>query len=362
MSDEFWMERCLQLAANGKGLTSPNPLVGAVIVKNGKVLGEGYHKKYGGPHAEINAINAVKDKTALKGSTIYINLEPCFHYGNTPPCVDEILQHGFSRVVISGYDPNPLVKGKSVAKLRRNGVQCDIGILRRQSDRCNEKYRKFITTGMPFIALKAAQTSDGYIARPDRTAKWITNAASRKFVHSLRNEYDAVLVGAGTVTADDPRLTVRTVRGRNPIRIVVDGNLSVASNKKIFNDGAPTIVYTAINTAKKKLSAVLRLETKGVVVVPLSSIRGKIDLRVIVKDLAKHKISSLLIEGGQQLYAEFLNAGIVDKMYLFTAVKKFHGGLSLFGLVRRPIVAQIKHTMRFGNDTVDEIYITERSS
>jgi diaminohydroxyphosphoribosylaminopyrimidine deaminase/5-amino-6-(5-phosphoribosylamino)uracil reductase len=362
MSDEYWMERCLQLAATGKGLTSPNPLVGAVIVKNGKVLGEGFHKRYGGPHAEINAINAVKDKTALKGSTIYINLEPCFHYGNTPPCVDEILRHGFSRVVITRYDPNPLVKGKSVAKLRRHGVQCDIGILRRQGDRCNEKYNKFISTGLPFIALKAAQTSDGYIARSDGTSKWITTSASRKFVHALRNEYDAVLVGAGTVTADDPRLTVRSVRGRNPVRIVVDGNLSVSGKKKIFNDEASTIVYTSKELAKEKRRAIQRLESKGVVVVTMSSKRGRIDPRRIAHDLARHNISSVLIEGGQQLYAEFLNAGIVDKMYLFTAAKRFHGGVSLFGGVRRPFVARIKHSLRFGNDIMDELYFTERSS
>ncbi|MHB1051100.1 MAG: bifunctional diaminohydroxyphosphoribosylaminopyrimidine deaminase/5-amino-6-(5-phosphoribosylamino)uracil reductase RibD, partial [Bacteroidota bacterium] len=259
MSDEYWMERCLQLAANGKGMTSPNPLVGAVIVKNGTVLGEGYHKRYGGPHAEINAMNAVKDKTALKGSTIYINLEPCCHHGNTPPCVDAILRHGFSRVVITGYDPNPLVKGKSVSKLRRRGVQCDVGILRREGDRCNEKYRKFITTGFPFVAMKAAQTSDGYIARPDGTSKWITTSASRKFVHKLRNEYDAVLVGAGTVHKDDPRLTVRAVRGRNPVRIVVDGNLSISITHKIYNTEASTIVYTAKEAAKKKQHAVQRL-------------------------------------------------------------------------------------------------------
>jgi diaminohydroxyphosphoribosylaminopyrimidine deaminase/5-amino-6-(5-phosphoribosylamino)uracil reductase len=357
MHDEHWMQRCLDLAGRGAGATSPNPLVGSVIVKNGKKLSEGYHRQYGGPHAEINAIELVKDKNTLKGATIYVNLEPCCHHGNTPPCVDEILRYGFSRVVIGGIDPNPLVNGKSISLLRKHGVRCDIGILNTESERINEKYRKYISTDLPFVALKAAQTHDGFIARLDGSSKWITNALSRHFVHTLRSEYDAVMVGAGTVAIDDPRLTVRSAAGRNPIRVIIDGHLSIAESRKVFSSDAATIVYMAAENAVRKQRKIMRLENKGVAVVTLPSKNGRVHPRRIIHDLAKHKISSVLIEGGQSLFAEFLDAGFVDKMYLFSARKRFKSGLPLFGLVRRPFTAQIRRSHRFGHDVMDECYL-----
>lgn len=357
MNDEYWMRRCLHLAGLGAGATSPNPLVGSVIVKNGKKLSEGYHRQYGGPHAEINAIYAVKNKSTLKGATLYVNLEPCCHFGNTPPCVDAIFQYGFSRVVIGEIDPNPLVNGKSIALLRKRSVRCDVGVLNNEVKQVNEKYRKYISTGRPFVALKAAQTEDGYIAKLDGSSKWITNAQSRQAVHALRSEYDAVMVGAGTVKIDDPRLTVRTVAGRNPIRIIVDGHLSIPESRKVFNGGASTIVYVAAENVELRRRKITRLENKGVVVVALPSKNGRVHPRRIIQDLAKHRISSILIEGGQSMFAEFLDSGFVDKMYLFTARKRFRSGLPLFGLVRRPFTAQLRRYHRFGRDIMGEYYL-----
>ncbi len=356
--DEFWMARCLHLAKLGAGSVSPNPLVGAVIVKNGKKISEGYHQQYGGPHAEISAINyAVLRKKNIVGATLYVNLEPCFHFGKTPPCVDAILEHGISRVVIATQDPNPLVAGKGLKKLKRNGVECSIGILRHDAERLNEIFFTFINNRMPFVALKVAQTIDGFIARTDGTSKWITNNQSRKYVHQLRSEYDAVIVGANTIVKDDPELTVRSVKGRNPIRIVIDGKLSCEINKKVFNTHAPTIVYTAKKHSVNGRKKINRLEEHGIVVVQLDDQKGIIKIKDIVKDLGKRHIASVIVEGGQKLFSAFLNAGVVDKLYFFTAKKKYGVGLKTFANISKPITLLKFSEKKFGNDILEEFYI-----
>ncbi|MDP1677705.1 MAG: bifunctional diaminohydroxyphosphoribosylaminopyrimidine deaminase/5-amino-6-(5-phosphoribosylamino)uracil reductase RibD [Bacteroidota bacterium] len=357
-SDEFWMKQCLNLAKRGAGYVSPNPLVGAVIVRNGKKISQGYHAIYGGPHAEVNAIDiAIKKKKQLAGTTLYVNLEPCFHFGKTPPCVDAVIKHGISRVVIATKDPNPLVAGKSIKKLEKNGINCLTGVLKQEAEQLNEKFFSFIHKKIPFIAIKAAQTNDGFIAQTNGNSKWITNKLSRKFVHQLRNEYDAVIVGANTVHSDNPELTVRDVKGRNPLRIVVDGKLSVNLSDKVFNDKAPTIVYTTKKKSIANQKKILHLEKKGVVVAQLRGSNGRLKILDIIKDLGKHQISSLLIEGGQNTFTEFINSGLVDKVYLFTAKKKYGNGLKTFDKNSRPI-RLTKHSQRyFGTDLLEEFYI-----
>jgi diaminohydroxyphosphoribosylaminopyrimidine deaminase / 5-amino-6-(5-phosphoribosylamino)uracil reductase len=356
--DETWMKKCLQLAYKGRGNVSPNPMVGSVIVKDGKIVGEGFHQKYGQHHAEINAINdALKNVPSLHGSTLYVNLEPCYHFGNTPPCVNAILASGITRVVIACKDPNPQVKGKSILKLRQNGIECTIGILEKEAQKLNEKFLKFITVNKPFVALKAAQTLDGFIAKPDGTSRWITNAQSRKFVHSLRNEYDAVLVGANTVLIDNPELTVRYVKGRNPIRIIVDGRLIVPLKSKVFYPEAATVVYTGKSNDVKKLRKITSLEKMGIVVNQLKSKNDKIKMSYLVEDLGRHKISSVLVEGGQQTYLSFLFEHLVDKIYLFTSHRKFQEGVKTFGNVSIDLRSKLHSVRHFGTDELRELHL-----
>ncbi|MBI2428707.1 MAG: bifunctional diaminohydroxyphosphoribosylaminopyrimidine deaminase/5-amino-6-(5-phosphoribosylamino)uracil reductase RibD [Ignavibacteriales bacterium] len=358
--DAYWIRRCFTLAKKGKGFTSPNPLVGAVIVKDGKVVAEGDHRRYGDDHAEVNAINAALRKNAdLVGSTIYVNLEPCFHQGNTPPCVEAIIRHRFQRVVISSIDPNPLVSGKSIHKLRSSGIECTTGILEADSQLLNEKFFKYITTRLPFISLKAAQTQDGFIAKKNGASKWITNKASRRHVHELRGEYDAVMVGAATVLKDDPELTVRSAKGRNPLRIIIDGKLRLPISSKVCRSDAATILYTVKSIEKKK--RIEAFEKKGVAVVPLPGKNGRMDPHQIVDDLARHNISSILIEGGQHVFSEFINAALVDKIYLFTANKSFGTGIPTFGDIRIPIIARRQSVKFFQKDILEEYYLTYSS-
>lgn len=356
--DEYWIRRCFHLALRGKGYTSPNPLVGAVIVKAGKKLGEGYHRKYGGNHAEINAIHAALKKVkTLRGATMYVNLEPCSHYGQTPPCVDAIIKHKFRRVVVSSIDPNPLVKGKGIKKLRQHGIQCSTAILESESAKLNEKFFTYIQNGLPFTALKVAQTRDGFIAKRNGVSKWISNEISRRYVHQLRSEYDAVLIGANTVQQDNAQLTVRAVKGRNPVRVILDGRLSTLPKSKVYNTDAPTILYTTRRAYNRNASKVQQFQKKNVMVVSLPSKNGMIKPLDILRDLAKRKITSLLIEGGQTIFTSFLNSGYVKKIYLFTSPKTFGKGLAAFGTIHAPIAATCHRIERFHSDIFEEYYI-----
>lgn len=357
-SDEFWMRRCLELAKQGAGYVSPNPMVGSVIVKNGKNVSEGFHANYGGHHAEINAINdAVKKKIDLSGATIYVNLEPCFHFGKTPPCVDTILTYGFSRIVVATKDPNPLVEGKSLKKLKQHGVLCTVGILKNEAEKLNEKFFKFIKSGIPLVAIKAAQTSDGFIAKEDGSSKWITNERSRKQVHQLRSEYDAIAVGANTVIYDDPELTVRNVKGRTPVRIVIDGQFRVPIERKAFNSNASTILYTTKLTTKEKQKKAVVLRKNNITVVEMKGHKNKLNVRSILRDMANRGISSVLVEGGQQLYAGFLNAGVVDRVYLFTAGIKFGTGIKTFENISRSYTLKTSIVKKYGTDVLEESHV-----
>lgn len=358
--DEKWMRRALVLAHRGSGTVSPNPMVGAVIVKNGKKISEGFHRNYGGPHAEIEAINDAQRKGKdLRGATVYVTLEPCSHFGKTPPCADALIREGVTRVVAAVQDPNPLVAGKGLKKLRAAGIAVRTNVLRKEASALNRHFFTAVTEKRPFVAIKAAQTADGFIARPDGSSRWITNAASRTFVHRLRTEFDAVLVGAGTVTADDPQLTVRAVSGRNPVRIILDGACSVPEQRSIFSRDARTIIYTTQRGAASHPRSVIAWKKQGVEVVVLKGRGTTLDLTVVMDDLREKRIGSVLVEGGASTYAAFLKEKFVDDLYLFTAQKRFSDGIRTFPNGKRPRGPR-RSVRLFGTDRLEIFTVRNR--
>ena len=328
--DELFMMECIALARKGAGYVSPNPMVGAVIVKNGKVVGRGYHKRFGGPHAEVEAIRNAK--SSVSGATIYINLEPCNYYGKTPPCTDLIIKNKISKVVIGGRDPNPLVSGKGIRQLRKSGIEVIEGVLRDECQKLNEVFSKYITKNLPFVTLKIAQSLDGKISLASNSQRWITNQASRNLVHLLRSHYDAVLVGAGTVLEDNPKLTVRNIRGRNPIRVVIDGSFRTHPVSNVFSpDEAKTILFTSNNSTKTRIVKNRELLEKGIEVIKLKTQSNeKIPLKDILSELAHRGIASLLVEGGAQIFSSFIEQNIADKLYVFIGPKIYGKGLNAF--------------------------------
>lgn len=321
MDNDQYMKRALELARNGEGKTAPNPLVGAVIVKDGQIIGEGWHERFGGPHAEINAIRSLK--TSAKGATIYVTLEPCSHYGKTPPCVDAIIENGFSRAVIAMLDPNPLVAGRSIEKLKTNGIEVVLDVLRIEAEKLNEPFIKFITTGKPLMVLKTAMTLDGKIASVTGDSKWISSEASRKYTHQLRNRYSGIMVGIGTVLADNPTLNTRP--GIDPHRIIVDSSARIPLSANVLNvkdSEGTTIIATTQNAPKEKRDA---LESLGAKVLVLPDAAGKVDLGALVAALGKLSIDSVLVEGGSELNFSLLEAGLIDKVISFIAPKIIGG-------------------------------------
>jgi diaminohydroxyphosphoribosylaminopyrimidine deaminase/5-amino-6-(5-phosphoribosylamino)uracil reductase len=324
-----YIESCFKLAKKGKGNVSPNPFVGAVIVKNGKVIGRGYHKKYGAAHAEVNAIKkATEDVT---GSTLYCNLEPCCHTNKqTPPCVPLIIQKKIKRVVISNLDPNKEVNGTGVKQLRDAGIEVITGILEDEGTVLNKFYFKYAQEKLPFITLKIAQSIDGKISESKNKQTWLTGYESIKFVHKLRSEYDAVLVGANTVKVDNPLLTVREVNGRNPIRIIIDGKLSISLNSKILNNTEPekTWIFTSTKSNQKKLK---QLANKGVKVFSVKhTTNGRLNLKSVLKVIAKNRINSVLVEGGQEIFSQFFSKKLFDELIILQSSKILGKGLSGF--------------------------------
>lgn len=324
MEHEQYMEMTLALAKKALGRTSPNPIVGALIVKNGKVIGQGYHQKAGTPHAEIHALREAGEEA--RGATMYVTLEPCSHYGKTPPCVDAIIKAGLSEVIVAMEDPNPLVAGKGIETLKGAGIRTVTGILEEKARRSNEVFCKYITTGKPFVALKTAMTLDGKIATPQGDSKWITGEVARQAVHQLRNMYDAVMVGLGTVIKDDPQLTTRldTQSGRDAQRIIVDsrGEIPLESRILSLNSAADTLIATTHLIAGDKLRL---LQEKGAKVLECPARDGEVDLVYLMNRLGERGVTSILLEGGGTLNAAALNAGIVDKVYAFIAPKILGG-------------------------------------
>ncbi len=357
----LYMRRCLQLASEGAGSVSPNPMVGSVIVCNGEIIGEGFHQKFGGPHAEVNAIASVSNQALLHRSTLYVNLEPCSHFGKTPPCSDLIIEKGIPRVVIGCRDPHVAVAGKGAAKLIAAGIEVTEGVLEAESKKLNEAFITSHTTGLPFVALKLAETLDGKIATSQGASQWITGEHARKEVHHLRSIYDAVIIGEATVCADDALLTVRHSSGRNPLRVVLDRQLQVPPTAKIFGSEAETILFAS--SLCSGLPKVEQLRQIGVTVLFVNERSEKLDLRQVLHELHSRNILSVMVEGGSRLSAAFIVEKLVDKIYMFIAPKLFGGdGLSSFAQLGitvpdEAVNLQFEAPRFFGSDLLLEAYL-----
>jgi len=311
---EKYMKLAIELAKKAEGRTSPNPLVGAVIVKNNQIIGQGYHKKAGTPHAERIALEEAGAKA--NGADLYVTLEPCNHYGKTPPCTEAIIEAKLKKVYVATLDPNPLVAGKGLERLQQAGIKVELGLEEREAKILNEAFFKYITTKTPFLALKTACSLDGKIATQTGHSQWITGKEAREYGHTLRNKYDAIMVGLGTVLADDPALTCRIKGGRDPIRIVVDSKLSIPEDAKILNldSEAPTLIATTESAplTKRKILA----EKAEILVVNNGE---KVDLHKLTRLLGERKITSILVEGGAILNGQLIKQRLVDKLYIFYA-------------------------------------------
>jgi diaminohydroxyphosphoribosylaminopyrimidine deaminase/5-amino-6-(5-phosphoribosylamino)uracil reductase len=356
LTDESYIQLALEIAKKGKGKVSPNPMVGAILVKDDKIIGAGYHKVFGGSHAEINAINNAKQN--VEGSTLYINLEPCSHQGKTPPCVDAIIQNKIKRVVIGTLDMNPAVSGKGIKKLKQAGLEVKVGILEKECVELNKFFFKFITKKLPFITLKVAETLDGKIADKHWDSKWVTSMPSRRFVHTLRSEYDAVLVGTSTVKIDNPSLTVRYVEGRDPKRVIIDSQLKLKTDLKIFNNAeGHLIIVTSVNCQSKK-KRIDSLTKKGInILFAKENKNGTLNLRNLLEELAKNNIASLLVEGGQQIYTSFIRENMFDDIIIFIGPKFLGDGLSIVNSlgvpsIKRPVKLKLTSIEKIGDDAL----------
>ena len=333
---ETYMKRCLDLAVSGLGNTAPNPMVGSVIVYNGKIIGEGYHRQAGGPHAEVHAVNSVKDKSLLKESVLYVNLEPCSHTGKTPPCADLIIKSGIPRVVAGMEDPNPAVAGSGFRKLRDAQIQVTTGVL---EDECRELNKRFITFHVkkrPYVVLKWAQTNDYFIDilrgqtdYPEPT--WISNEISRMLVHKWRTEEQSILVGTNTALMDNPRLNVREWKGRSPVRMVLDRTLRLPKNLHVFDNTSPTIVFNALKNNKEKNTTYVRLDFNDHL------------LENMLKYLYDSGFQSVLVEGGRMLLNGFIRSNLWDEARVFKGNKLFGSGISAPSI---PIVQPEEYLIR----------------
>ncbi|KUK41803.1 MAG: Riboflavin biosynthesis protein RibD [Clostridia bacterium 62_21] len=315
-ADEKYMRMALTLAARGRGRTSPNPMVGAVLVRDGRVVGRGYHERAGLPHAEVMAIRNAGP--AAQGSTLYVNLEPCCHTGRTGPCTEAIIQAGVGRVVAAMRDPNPLVAGRGLTRLRAAGIEVTEGVLAGEAARLNEVFVKYITQRLPFVVMKVAVSLDGKIATHTGASQWITGPAARERVHRLRDCYDAVMVGIGTILRDNPSLTTRLPEGgRDPIRIVLDSTARTPPEARVLAQAspAPTIIAT---TEQAPVARINTLKKGGAEVLVCGS-GPRVDVRLLMKELARREITSILVEGGAGVNAALLEAGLVDKVVWFVA-------------------------------------------
>ena len=321
MEDQDYMRIALEEALKGEGWTNPNPLVGAVIVRDGRIIGKGYHRRYGELHAERNAIASCKE--SMEGATIYVTLEPCCHYGKTPPCTEAIIEQGISRVVIGSDDPNPLVAGKGIGMLRKHGITVETGVLKEECDALNQVFFHFIKTGLPCVVMKYAMTADGKLATYTGASKWITGEAARLNVQRARHRYAGIMVGVNTVLTDDPMLNCRLPEGNSPIRIICDTSLRTPLTAKVVKTAGeiPTIIATACADREKQSGYLAH----GCEILPVPKKEGHVDLEELMKKLGEKKIDSILLEGGAALNYSALKAGIVNKVQTYLAPKIFGG-------------------------------------
>jgi diaminohydroxyphosphoribosylaminopyrimidine deaminase/5-amino-6-(5-phosphoribosylamino)uracil reductase len=361
--EEKYMKRALEIAKLGEGHTSPNPLVGAIIVKNGKIIGEGYHEKYGENHAEVNAfLNAEEDVT---GADMYVTLEPCSHYGNTPPCSERIVKEGIKKIFIAMEDPNPLVAGRGIQILKEAGIEVETGILEKEAEDLNEIFLKYIKDKIPFCILKTAMSLDGKIATYTGDSKWISNEKSRRYVHQLRHKVSSIMVGIGTVLADDPLLTTRLEDkdGTDPIRVIVDSKGRIPLESKVINSTsrAKPILATTSKIPKHKKE---QLESKKVEVVITPTKNNQVDLNYLFKYLGDKGIDSVLVEGGSTLNESIIKEKLVDKVITFIA-PKIIGGVKAktpvegkgFEYVKEAVVLEKIKTKIFDEDVMISGYV-----
>ena len=317
MSDAKYMSMAIALAKKALGRTAPNPCVGAVVVKDGLIVGRGYHLRVGTPHAEVHALREAGEKA--RGATLYVTLEPCNHRGRTPPCTGAILAAGISRVVVGMSDPNPLVAGAGIRMLRDHGVSCEVGVLEEKCQAINRPFVKYITTGLPYVTMKAAISLDGRLNFATGRQDWLTGAAARRYAHRLRDRHDAILVGAGTVRVDNPSLNVRLGKnGRDPLRLILDSNLSLPHDARVFilDSPAKAVVFCRQDApvAKRQL-----LEKRGVEICPVATNGERLDLRAVLQAVAARQLCSLLVEGGAAVHGEFLRQRLYDEAHLLVA-------------------------------------------
>ncbi|WP_245189593.1 bifunctional diaminohydroxyphosphoribosylaminopyrimidine deaminase/5-amino-6-(5-phosphoribosylamino)uracil reductase RibD [Lunatimonas salinarum] len=334
------MKRALELAEWGTGSVSPNPLVGCVIVRDGHIIGEGYHEAFGGPHAEPNAVAAVADSSLLVGASVYVTLEPCAHFGKTPPCADLLVSKKVHEVVIAAKDSNPLVGGKGIGILQAAGISVVTGILEREVRWQNRRFFTAMEKGRPYVILKWAQTRDGYLARANYDSKWISNPLSRQLVHRWRAEEDAVLVGTKTAHYDNPRLNVRDWTGRDPVRIVIDNHLTLVPNSFLFDQSQPTICYNLLKSEQSKN-------------LDLVQMKPGFSLEELLSDLQKRKIQSLIVEGGSHLLQQFISRELWDEARVFTGNTVFGDGIPA------PQITKVPWETRSIQDDRLDLYIND---
>ena len=359
---ERMMRRALSLARRGIGRTSPNPAVGCVIVSGSAVVGEGWHRKAGTPHAEVHALRQAGEEA--RGADVYVTLEPCSHHGKTPPCADALVAAGVARVFVGMVDPNPRVCGQGIDRLEAAGIEVMSGILESDCRKINKPFVKHVTTGMPFVILKSAMTMDGKTATDSGDSRWITNEKSRRYVHKLRAEVDAVMVGVGTVLADDPQLTARIPGGRDPLRVVVDSNLRTPATARMLTQESDAA--SLIATVSRDEERMTGLRSAGAGILHCASHGGRVDLMDLLARLGARGVQSVLIEGGSELAGEALRAGAIDK-FLFFYAPKLLGGEGGYGLFGGPSVGRMTEAFglkteavrRFGGDIMVEAYPEE---
>ena len=351
LQDEEFMQEALRLARNAAGRTSPNPLVGAVIVREGRIVGAGWHRKAGTPHAEIHALNMAGN--LAKDATLYVTLEPCSHYGRTGPCAEAVVKAGIKRVVIGMGDPNPKVAGKGIAILERAGIEVRCGVLEDEARALNEVFLKWIATQKPFVVLKTAMSLDGKIATHTGKSQWITGEAARQRVHEYRDTYDGIMVGIGTVMADNPSLTVRLPdgQGKNPVRIVVDSKARTPLDANLVTDGAALTIIAV--TAKAPQERVQALKDKGVAIM-VAGDGEQVDMNLLMQKLGEMEICSVFVEGGGQVNFSLLKAGLVDKVHAFIAPKLI-GGREALTPVEGAGFAELTEAVELERTTVETI-------
>ncbi len=337
-TDEQYINRCIQLASNGFGTTYPNPMVGSVIVYNNQIIGEGWHRKAGEAHAEVNAINSVQDKTVFSEATIYVSLEPCSHFGKTPPCSDLIIASGFKKVVIGTIDPFAKVAGNGIKKLQNAGCEVTVGVLEADCQELNKRFFTFHTKKRPYIILKWAQTTDGYISpnpasRTNKSPVWITSTLSRQLVHKWRAQEQAILIGTKTVLDDNPSLTTRDWKGADPVRILIDRDLKVSKNARLLNNEVKTLVFISKNTPQPSSTGTTKYH-------PLD-FEAAIILQIL-ETLHQKGLQSVIIEGGAYTLQQFIDSNLWDEARVFTGVSNFESGIEAPTKLQGKIISETR--------------------